>query len=204
MILRLEQVSRLPDRKHIVKAMDGTVVYSGGVPRATESYLELNGELITTSVENISTAGVCKNTVRIGQIVQKLQVTKKILFLPTGYDYFEVSLFGHVFQMYDIGLGANQHYVSICNEDRTVAVIHKDDRVINYLNTHTVYAENNNAMNVALICAMYLESTVFCDRSAGLGNGINDCPYYSAQKELRAKYDSTFIPRIKTMDGMLE
>lgn len=199
MILRVEQISRLPQRKHVIKKLDGTLLYSGEVEKVFKARIELEYKKVDIVTDDINRTIISENNVQIGEISSKVFVTKKILFLPIGYEYNEVLYRGRTYHMYESGLGANQHFFSIYFEGKTIAVIHKDDRVVNYLNTYTLYAETEEEMEVALICTMFLESTAFCDRTAGIGYKVEDSPYYTTQKELRDKYDPNFIPMIKEM-----
>ena len=185
MIYRLEQTIRLPRRKHEIKNLSGNLIYNAGVPNVFEAYLEFSDGTVEINTDEISKSTIKKNNQIVGEIFTKVEVTKKILFLPIGIEYNDIVLNGKTYKMYESGLGANQHYFSIYEENNVVAVIHKDDRVVNYLNTYTIYAENKDYMDIALICAMFLESTAFCDRTGGIGNSIVDSPYYTAQKKLR-------------------
>lgn len=202
MIYRLEQTIRLPERKHEIKNLSGNLIYNAGVPNVFEAYLEFVDGTVEINTDEISKTIIKKNNQIIGEIFTKVEVTKKILFLPIGIEYNDIVLNGNIYKMYESGLGANQHYFSIYEKNNVVAVIHKDDRVVNYLNTYTIYAENKDNMDVALICAMFLESTAFCDRTGGIGNSIVDSPYYTAQRKLREKYDPSFIPKIKALEGI--
>lgn len=204
MILRLEQKTRLPQRTHEVYDLSFNKICNAGVSKVFDAYIALNGELIKIVTDEICKSAIKKGENICGYINHKLEVTKKILFLPIGYEYDEIEYNGRIFTIYESGLGANQHFFSLYENNCVVAVIHKDDRVINYLNTYTLYAENSVNMDMALIYAMFLESTAFCDRTAGLGYSDVNIPHYSAQKELRDKYDPSFIQRVKMNDGVMD
>ena len=95
--------------------------------------------------------------------------------------------FGFVFMSVSMVL-----YV-LYNNEKTTKTILELDNAIDELD------ETEEEMEVALICTMFLESTAFCDRTAGIGYKVEDSPYYTTQKELRDKYDPNFIPMIKEM-----
>lgn len=202
MIYRLEQTVRLPQREHEIKNIFGETILNAGVPSVFEAYLNLTNAIIKISTDDAAKSTITSNNQKIGEIHTRVEVTKKILFLPVGIEYNYIVLNGNEYKMYESGLGANQHYFSIYNGNNVVAVIHKDDRVVNFLNKYTLYAEKDEYMFVALICTMFLESTAFCDRTGGIGNSVVDSPYYTAQKELRNKYDPSFIPKIKALEGV--
>ncbi len=201
MIYRLEQTERLPLRKHVIKnKRDGAAIYAAHVPGVFRSSVTIDGAVFETVTETISKTVVIKNGMIAGEITPVFVKTGKFLFLPIGYDGYRLKTENEEIEIFDIGLGADHHYIVLLSEGKTVAVIHKDDKVVNYLNTYTIYAEDKEHMDKAIIVAMFFESTAYCDRTAGIGYSVVDSPYYSSQKELRAKYDPTFIERVKAME----
>ena len=204
MILRIKQTSRLPVRKHEIRFLNNKVFCTGGVQSVFESYLNCENNYYEIKTDEISKTVITRNGVQIGLISQDIFITKKVLFLPIGYEYYKMSFENESFQIFESGLGAGKHFFTIYKNDSIVAVIHKDDKVINHLNTYTAYCEKNEGVLMMLIFAMFLESTAFCDRTGGIGNTVVDSPYYSTQKELRERYDPTFIERVKKLDGIIE
>lgn len=204
MIIRFEQTERLPERKHQILDLQGKILGTGGVPDIFNGYFSYNGSDYSAITQNISTAIFIKNGAEIGSITQCLEVTKKILFLKTGYEYYKVLNDQNRYLLFESGLGKNKHFYSLYLSGNVVGVIHKDDLVQNYKNTYTLYAISDSVMLVLLLCTIFLESTAYCDRSSAVGNMYDNTPYYTRQKELTEKYDPTFIPRIKAMDGITD
>lgn len=200
MILRLEQITRLPERTHGIFDQDHRQLYAAGVEKLLESWLVLGDRQIRTSTNNRSSiTTVTENGVLKGTIRPKVYVTKKILFLPVGYAYDEFEYNGEVYCVYNSGLGRNQHFISIYRGDSTIALQHREDLVIDYLGKSTLYAVDSEAMEIMLIYAMYMEATEFCNIYVEAEHSRQDCSYYTNQKELRDKYDPSFIPRIIEM-----
>ena len=79
MIYRVEQISRLPVRKHEVKTKDGHFLYAAGVPQVLQSYLDLPKGQVTVRIESLSSAVVLFQNAVIGEIVPKLCVTKSVV-----------------------------------------------------------------------------------------------------------------------------
>lgn len=196
MIARLIQKSRLPDRKHSLHLKSGECYGHGGVPSVFNAYLNYRGQNFIIETNQNNQALITLNNTQIGSVSHELHATKKLFAIPIGYEYMKFRVFEHEYFVYESGLGPGKHYFTFYENDRTIAVIHKDDRVINYLNTYTLYSRNDEDMCYASVFTMYLESTAFCDRTGGLGNSIVDSPYYSLQKELRKKFNSEFLKEI--------
>lgn len=205
MILRLEQITRLPKRTHGVFSRDDQKLYSAGVEKLLESWLSMGERYIRTSTDHASNiTEVTVNGTIVGTIRPKVHVTKKVLFLPIGYAYDEFVYNGEVYSVYNSGLGRDQHYISIYKGESVIAVQHRDDLVLDYLGKSTLYAVDAEAMELMLIYAMYMEATEFCNLYVEAERSRQDCSYYTKQKELRDKYDPSFIPRIKAMEETSE
>ncbi len=92
MIYRVKQISRLPVRKHEVKTKDGHFLYAAGVPQVLQSYLDFPEGQVFVRIESLSKAVISFQGIEIGEIIPKLCVTKKVLFLPIGYEYYSYRL----------------------------------------------------------------------------------------------------------------
>lgn len=204
MIIRFEQTERLPERKHKILDNHENILGLGWVPDIFKGFFSYEGCEYSSITQTISKAVFSKNGIEMGWITQCLEVTKKILFLKTGYEYYKVLYDQKSYHLYESGLGKDKHFFSLYMNGCVLGVIHKDDLVKNYKNTYTLYANDENIMLVLLLCTIFLESTAFCDRSSAVGNMSDNIPYYTRQKELKEKFDPAFIPRIKAMDGITD
>lgn len=196
MIYRVEQISRLPVRKHEVKTKDGHFLYAAGVPQVLQSYLDFPEGRITIQTESISKIIILLQGVVIGEIIPKLCVTKKVLFLPIGYEYYSYRLYDKQYEVYESGLGPNKHFYTLYYQGKTTGIIHKDDLVLKYRNNYTVYTLSEQEMKAALIYTMFLEAGPNCHYGAAIDNLDSNVPYYTKQKELREKYNPAFLEQV--------
>ena len=195
-IYRVEQLSRLPVRRHEIKTSTGDLLYFAGVPQVLRAYLDLPEGQIIVRVESLSKAAISFQGAVIGEIIPKLYVTKKVLFLPIGYEYYEYHLYDKQYEVYESGLGPDKHFYFIYYQGKTIAQIHKDDRIIRYLNNYSVYALTQQEMMAALIYTMFLEAGPNCHYGAAIDNLDVDIPYYTKQKELQEKFDPAFLQKV--------
>ena len=203
MILKLIQTERLPVRKHVFEDLSCKNAGAGIVPKCFVADIKIFGDALHMEMREHLTMEIQRDGLNVGKINQDIVVTKKILFLKTGFDYFKFSFDEIEYSVFESGLGSNQHYFCLYSGNDTVGIIHKDDFVRNYCDTYTLYTIDKAIMKALCVFAMYLEATFYVDRTAGIGNSEECISHYSAQAELREKYDPTFIPRIKQMDGMI-
>lgn len=201
LIYRVKQISRLPVRKHEVRTKDGHFLYAAGVPQALQSYLDFPEGRITIQTESISKIIILLQGVMIGEIIPKLCVTKKMLFLPVGYEYYSYRLYDKQYEVYESGLGPNKHFYTLYCQGETTGIIQKDDRVVNYRNNYTVYTMNRQEMTAALIYTMFLEAGPNCHHGAAIDNLESNVPYYTRQKELQEKFDPLFLKRVIEADS---
>lgn len=195
-IYRVEQLSRLPVRRHEIKTSIGDLLYFAGVPQVLRAYLDLPEGQIIVRVESLSKAAILFQGTVIGEIIPKLYVTKNVLFLPIGYEYYSYRLYDRVYEVYESGLGPDKHFYSLYYQGKTVAQIQKDDRVVNYLNNYSVYALTQQEMMTALIYTMFLEAGPNCHKGAAIDNLDTNIPYYTRQKELQEKFDPAFLQMV--------
>jgi hypothetical protein len=156
------------------------------------------GEIIT-QVTDISLGNAV-----VGRIYPELEAKKKVLFFSFGIEYFVIELSGEQLKAYEIGLGAGQHYVCIYRADKLVAIIHKDDQVINFRDTYTIYFEDESLTEILCVFNLYFDCTRYPDHGEIAGQHEEDGGYLTTQAELNAKYDPSFIPRIKALDGITD
>ena len=140
----------------------------------------------------------------IGGIYQWLIVQKKILFIPVGYDYYGFVLNGISFQIFEVGLGGNQHYLCFYTDDKLVSIVHKHMKVINSLDTYTAYLDEEKYQVATCIFTLYLDELDYYNSNEVVMYKESNEEYISINEELNKKYDSTFIPRIKAMDRLVE
>ncbi len=205
MILQCKQTTRLPNRELSFFSSDNKEIGKGNIPKIFIGELAIYNEKITLEMsDGMVTNILCGESV-IGFIKEDVVVTKKVLFLKTGYSFYRMKYKEKIYSVYESGLGPNKHFFSLYDEDTLTAVIHKEDLVINYCDSYNLYSENREAMIAACAFTTFLESTAYVDTTAGIGNMVTAEPFYTSQQELKDKYDPEFIPRIlKIEEDLLE
>jgi len=147
---------------------------------------------------------VLKSGNSVGIIYQGVIPQKKILFIQIGYGYYGLKLSNQTYYGYEIGFGEDEHYLCIKLNDKTICIVHKTDRVVNCLDTYTMYLENEDDLIVGMLFALYFENANYEDSYEEMDNGSDDTSCITTQKKLNAHYDSTFIPRIKALNNIAE
>lgn len=194
MILECIQRERLPLTRHeFIK--DGVIFAKAETPKRGYAKLNFGADSYEVRFQSFKKISVLKNSIEIGSICPQLCVTKKFLFLKTGYEYYEFNLDGDIVSVYETGFGANRHYYSIYRADKVIAVIHKPDKVVNYLDNYICYVEKNEDAVFAVLYCMFLESNGYYNLDA-IGNVVDSTQTVTMQKELTEKFDQGFIDRI--------
>lgn len=141
---------------------------------------------------------ISKNGRAIGGIEQAEVQQKKFLFVSVGYDYFKIHFEDSEYELYEIGLGENQHYLCICQGDTTVAIVHKPMEVKSHLDTYVVYIEYEKYKDLACIAALFIDGFEYSSDNEIAGSKIKE-EYLSFNKELKKKFDSEFLERVKNL-----
>ncbi len=201
MIYRIEQVERMIRRRHEVKNLNGEIVYHARTPVRFVAEVIMDDSLIRVRLNGMGKYLITKDDVEIGELKQDMVKTKKVLFMQIDYEYYKFEIEGRCYQVFESGLGPGMHFYSMYEDGVVVGVIHKQDRIVNDLDHYTLYTEDEVAMKDLVVYTMFLASTEYF-KTTDAGYSIDDASVYTAQQELRDKYDPTFIPRIKAMDGI--
>ena len=147
---------------------------------------------------------ILKDGKRVGFIYPDLVAMKKVLFLSFGYDYFNFIFNGNKYTVYEVGLGQNQHYICVYSGNETVAIIHKEDKKHNYCDKYVIYALNETLLLDLSILTLYFDCIRYPNHGEFTGESYVDDSFLTTQKELNEKYDPSFIPCVKRMDGIMD
>lgn len=202
MIFEFIQKTSYPLRTHEV-LIDGVANAKAATAHLGQGVLNVGNDKYELSFEGLRSVNVTQNGSSFCTITPKLCVTKKVLFIKTGYEYYEISTLEGFFTVYESGLGFNQHFYSLYRDGGVTAVIHKPDRVENFLDTYLCYLEDDSLFTVVCLYCLFLECAQYFDVDS-FDNGINDTQTITAQQELKDKYDPSFIPRIKAKHGITD
>lgn len=137
---------------------------------------------------------------KIGTIVGKNQKVKGFL---QSYPYRVMDFEGDNYFLYEVGFGNDGLYLCIYKENELIAIADKDLKVVNFQDKYTVYALDNSHMTKIMPLIMHYDITAHGDMMEISIRSVKRKKVNTVQKELIAKYDSTFIPMIKQNDGLL-
>jgi hypothetical protein len=195
MIFQCIQKERLPLTKHEFTRND-VIIGSAETPRMGFSKMKFGENIFTLQVQGLKKVSILQDNAEVGSICPQLCVTKKILFMPIGYEYHELNLNGDTVTVYESGLGAGKHFYSIYRDGKVIAVIHKPDLVVALLDKYTCYVEKYEDAVLAAIYCMFLESLAYYHRATADEPTVDGTATVTTQKELKEKYDPSFIERI--------
>lgn len=139
----------------------------------------------------------------IGYFVGDVKQTgKKVLGLfAKGYEFYRIHYSGLDYSCYEIGLGNQGHYFCLYDSnDSLIAVIQHDIDVTNRKDDYICYVDGEKYSVLVAIFAIYSDFARNPDIEI-MGYSKEHKAVYSTDKELLAKYDPNFIPRIISRDG---
>ena len=213
MQLRFWQTRRQPKPAYeITCAITGRQLGTAEAEDCSHPTITLEGQLYTVDIPGRKIQDERGKTSEISPILLRgeerggIEIcfveTKKILFLSTGYDYRRVTLDGITITAYEAGMGAGAHYWCIYRDDRELAaMIHMSDGAVNYCNHYTLYLEDEALYPAVCLLALFIDCTQYPDIGEVSGLSVQGQSTVTLQKELLAKYDPDFIPRVMRRDG---
>ena len=214
MILEFNQIDRQPNPLFEGKIKGQIVVTGKGTTHFNDGFIDYNGSRYEISsklhrekfADKTATqvSDILKDGKRVGFIYPDLVAMKKVLFLSFGYDYFNFIFNGNKYTVYEVGLGQNQHYICVYSGNETVAIIHKEDKKHNYCYKYVVYALNETLLLDLSILTLYFDCIRYPNHGEFTGESYVDDSFLTTQKELNEKYDPSFIPCVKRMDGIMD
>lgn len=214
MILEFNQIDRQPNPLFEGKIKGQIVVTGKGTTHFNDGFIDYNGSRYEISsklhrekfADKMATqvSDILKDGKRVGFIYPDLVAMKKVLFLSFGYDYFNFIFNGNKYTVYEVGLGQNQHYICVYSGNETVAIIHKEDKKHNYCDKYVIYALNETLLLDLSILTLYFDCIRYPNHGEFTGESYVDDSFLTTQKELNEKYDPSFIPCVKRMDGIMD
>ena len=136
----------------------------------------------------------------IGKILGQ---TKAVGFLKS-YPYYEFTFQNEHYYGYEVGFGSKGLYLCIYKGDQLIAIVDKALRVINYKDSYTAYLQNEQYAKVVVALVTYYDIVAYGDLMQIALLSVQERRVNTIQKELIAKYDPTFIPKIKAMEGIVD
>ena len=137
----------------------------------------------------------------IGSIAGRTQKGKKLF---GSYPYYEYIENGETYLVYEVGFGMKGLYLCFYKNDSLFCIVEKELTTINFKDKYKCYMADDSHLSVVAAFVIYYDTVSYGD--------ILDRAVYSRkkevvntyQKELKARFDSDFIPRIKAMEGMTD
>lgn len=140
------------------------------------------------------------NNALVGNVVGK---TKKVGFLKS-YPYYEMTFNNETYYGYEVGFGSQGLFLCIYKGDELIAIVDKKLRVINYKDSYTAYIKDESYAIVTVLLVTYYDVITYGDLLQIALFSLSEKRVNTFQKDLIAKYDPDFIPRIKTQDGIVD
>ena len=127
---------------------------------------------------------------------------KKVKGFLQSYPFRILKLSHEEFFLYEVGFGNKGLYLCIYKGDELIAIADKDLTVINYQDKYTVYTEKAEYTPIIMTLIMYYDITAHGDMMEISLVSVKKKKVNTIQKELIAKYDSSFIAKIKANEGI--
>lgn len=170
MILNFCQTHRQPDPTFEGRVNNIPVIFGRGRTRGAEAFIMCNGRR-TEVLYNLHYEVI--NGSRVPQVCDMVQ---------NGYRI------GYIYPNY-----------CVYHNDVTVAIIHKLDLTIDYLDQYIIYAENPADMEALCSLAIYIDISEYPDYNKHSGHLRENEATVTIDPDLNEMYDPTFIPRIINM-----
>lgn len=136
----------------------------------------------------------------LGKIVGQ---TKAVGFLRS-YPYYEFSFNHGLYYGYEVGFGSQGLYLCIYKDNQLIAIVDKALRVINYKDSYTAYLLDEQYAKAVIALVVYYDVVAYGDLMQIALLSVKERRVNTVQKELIAKYDPAFIPKIKAMEGIAD
>jgi hypothetical protein len=142
---------------------------------------------------------ILENGEKIGFLVGATQKTGRLF---GGYPYYQVDYREKAYEAYAVGLGKDGIFLCLYRDGRVLSVTEKDLIVHNYQDTYTLYLDREEDFPLTALAVLYYDLTCYGDLMELSVRSVKKYSLHTVQKELLAKYDPDFIPRIRKRDGM--
>lgn len=137
----------------------------------------------------------------VGSIVGKNQ---KVKGLFQSYPYRNMNFQGNNYYLYEVGFGKKGLYLCIYRDEKLIAIADKELKVVNFQDKYTVYALDQRDIPAIMPLLMHYDMTAHGDVMEIAVRSVKWKSVNTIQKELIAKFDPEFIPRVKRLDGVVD
>lgn len=201
MIFKYKQVSVIPNIQHIM--CNKEVIGTGTSTKHFFGILDLNNSKYEIMVDCGGEIIVKENEKTVGGIKQKIQKLNVRKIFDRTILYYEFCMTNKVLKITPICFNKkDENFYQIEENGKTIAMIQKIDKVINYNHQYVCYSETESMLPYMAVWCLFLQSTKFYPfMISGEGN-VTKNRIGSSAKYIREKYDSSFIQRIKALDDI--
>ncbi len=142
-----------------------------------------------------------QNNNLIGNFVGRTKRTGKLF---GGYLYYELNISDTQYIGYEVGRGAEGIALCLYRDDKLLSICDKNTKIINFKDEYSIYCENEEDIYISTLFTIYYDMARFANMQEIKLYSETDNYVVTFNKELKAKYDPEFIPRIKAIDGIVD
>lgn len=140
-------------------------------------------------------AGICAIN---GLLCYIYYCTKKGSNFINGIYYWELKYYNDVYKFYEVGLKRKGIYLCIYRNDELVAIVSKEMSTKHFSGKYAIYSKIDVPVEILLLFSLYWDITRWVDvESCSINHSLN-----TWQRELKEKFDESFISEIKEMHGI--
>lgn len=211
MIFIIEQTKTGFNLEYIAKLQNGTTLCNITSPFQTDGlnlHLEFPDLIYRMYFNNRDTTHgismkerfkyrIFADDILVGEITG---IVKKAKGLFQTYYGMKLELEDEMYVMYEVGFGRKGLYLCIYkNDDELIAIVEKDIKTVNFKDKYTVYTLGGEHVKYIIMSVLQYDIAQYGDIAEKAITSIKTDSINTIQKELIAKYDPEFIPRIKAM-----
>ncbi len=137
----------------------------------------------------------------IGHIVGRTQKVKQIF---GSYPYYEYVDNGVTYLIYEVGFGQKGLYLCVYQDEQLLCIIEKELVTLNFRDKYKCYLSEPTLLPILVAFVIYYDAVNYGDFMNISAYSKSRSVVNTFQKELKEKYDPTFIPRIKAMHGIVD
>ena len=188
----------ISDCLNFSKPAKGSSIKVSGTLSNTETEFNIYNHYLEKTKINGVTKEWCGDY-RIGKETGKIYYCgKKGSNFLNGIYFWTFEMSNQIIEAYEVGFGRKGIYLCLWSDNKLIAIISKKLHNKNFESSYQLFAESADKMVLIIIAASFWDITrYFVTASSEEWHTLN-----TWQKELKNKYDPTFIPRIKAIENI--
>lgn len=137
----------------------------------------------------------------IGSIAGRTQKVNKLF---GSYPYYEYVENGETYLVYEVGFGMKGLYLCFYKNDSLFCIVEKELTTVNFKDKYKCYMTDDRYLSVVTAFVIYYDTVSYGDILDKAVYSRKKAVVNTYQKELKAKFDPNFIPKIKALEGIDE